>query len=54
VSRGYRRLEWAVLDWNHPAREFYRSLGAISMDEWTVNRLDAAALDQLERARQAG
>lgn len=50
ARRGYRRLEWAVLDWNHPAREFYASLGASSMDEWTVNRLDGAALDELGRA----
>jgi GNAT superfamily N-acetyltransferase len=50
ASRGYRRLEWAVLDWNHPAREFYAFLGASSMDEWTVNRLDGAALDELGRA----
>ena len=49
VSRGYGRLEWWVLDWNHPAREFYASLGAVSMDEWTVNRLDGAALDELAR-----
>jgi GNAT superfamily N-acetyltransferase len=50
AGRGYRRLEWAVLDWNHPAREFYASLGAASMDEWTVNRLDGAALDALAHA----
>ena len=36
VERGYARLEWAVLDWNQPAIDFYRSLGAVAMDEWTV------------------
>ena len=39
VERGYARLEWAVLDWNQPAIDFYRSLGAVPMDEWTVYRL---------------
>ena len=47
VRRGYGRLEWWVLDWNHPARGFYTALGAASMDEWTVNRLAGAALDEL-------
>jgi GNAT superfamily N-acetyltransferase len=39
-ERGCARLEWAVLDWNTPAIDFYRSLGAIPLDEWTVFRLD--------------
>ncbi|WP_157246118.1 GNAT family N-acetyltransferase [Nonomuraea typhae] len=39
VERGYQRLEWSVLDWNEPAIGFYKSLGAIPMDEWTVYRL---------------
>jgi GNAT superfamily N-acetyltransferase len=47
VQRGYGRFEWAVLDWNEPALAFYRSLGAIAMDEWTVNRLAGAALRAL-------
>ncbi|MFG3498639.1 GNAT family N-acetyltransferase [Streptomyces sp. NPDC047928] len=47
VERGYERLEWSVLDWNLPAREFYKSLGAVSMDEWTVNRLTDDALHRL-------
>ena len=38
VANGYGRLEWSVLDWN-PATEFYKALGAVPMDEWTVNRL---------------
>jgi GNAT superfamily N-acetyltransferase len=44
VERGYRRLEWAVLDWNEPSIEFYKALGAIPMDEWTVFRLTGDAL----------
>ena len=46
-ERGYRRLEWWVLDWNEPALGFYRTLGALPMDEWTVHRVtgdDLAAL----------
>ena len=39
TARGYPRVEWWVLDWNEPAISFYRSIGALSMDEWTVNRL---------------
>jgi GNAT superfamily N-acetyltransferase len=42
--RGYARLDWAVLDWNAPAQDFYRSLGARPMDEWTSWRLDDEAL----------
>ncbi len=46
VERGYPRLEWWVLDWNDPAIAFYRSIEALSMDEWTVNRLTGAALER--------
>lgn len=46
-ERGYERLEWAVLDWNVSAIDFYRSVGAVSMDEWTVNRLTDDALRKL-------
>lgn len=49
VERGYARLEWWVLDWNTPAIEFYRSIGALSMNEWTVNRLTGDALEQAGR-----
>ena len=44
LERGYGRLEWAVLDWNEPALGFYRSLGAVALDEWTVHRLAGDAL----------
>ena len=37
--RGFERLEWAVLDWNQPAINFYRSIGAQAQDEWTIFRL---------------
>lgn len=47
VTQGYDRLDWAVLDWNTPSIEFYRSIGARPMDEWTTFRLDGEALTQL-------
>jgi GNAT superfamily N-acetyltransferase len=47
VQRGYGRLEWAVLDWNEPAIEFYERLGARAMSEWTVNRVTGEALRKL-------
>ncbi len=44
VQRGYARVEWWVLDWNEPSIDFYRRLGAVPMDEWTVYRLTGDAL----------
>lgn len=44
LDRGYRRFEWWVLDWNEPAHGFYRSLGAVPQDEWTVWRLEGGDL----------
>ena len=41
------RLEWAVLDWNEPAVNFYRKLGAVAMNEWTVFRVTGASLTNL-------
>lgn len=49
AERGLARLEWSVLDWNTPSIGFYRSLGAVPMDEWTVFRLDGTALEALGR-----
>ena len=46
-DKGYGRFQWWVLDWNSPAIEFYRSLGAIAMDEWTVYRVSGQALNDL-------
>jgi GNAT superfamily N-acetyltransferase len=39
VDRGCGRMEWAVLDWNEPALNFYRKIGAVPMSDWTVHRL---------------
>jgi GNAT superfamily N-acetyltransferase len=47
VERDCARLEWSVLDWNAPSIGFYKSLGARMMDEWTVMRVDGAALQSL-------
>jgi GNAT superfamily N-acetyltransferase len=44
VERGCHRLEWSVLNWNQPAIDFYRALGAVPLDEWTVYRLAGEAL----------
>ncbi|MGI9250993.1 MAG: GNAT family N-acetyltransferase [Pseudohongiellaceae bacterium] len=44
VERKCTRVEWSVLDWNEPSIRFYRSIGAIPMDGWTVQRLDGEAL----------
>ena len=46
-NRGCGRMEWAVLDWNEPAIEFYRKLGAKPMDEWTVFRLTGDGIAKL-------
>ncbi|MCU1325381.1 MAG: putative diamine acetyltransferase [Bryobacterales bacterium] len=46
VDRGCGRVEWSVLDWNEPSIGFYKKLGAIPMDEWTVFRLTGEALQQ--------
>lgn len=47
VQRDCGRFEWSVLDWNAPAIGFYRTLGAVGMDEWTVQRLEGDALRSL-------
>lgn len=47
LARGCGRLEWSVLNWNTPAVEFYRSLGAQPLDGWTVYRLTGDALDRV-------
>ena len=47
VANGWSRLQWAVLDWNTPSIEFYKSLGAVMMDEWTICRLSGEALARL-------
>jgi GNAT superfamily N-acetyltransferase len=52
VERDCGRLEWAVLNWNKPAIDFYRSLGAEPMDEWMVYRLTGSALTALAGAEE--
>lgn len=49
VREGCARVEWSVLDWNKPAIDFYASLGAVPMDEWTVFRLTGDALARAGR-----
>lgn len=44
VERGYSRLQWQVLDWNTPSIEFYRSLGAVDLEDWRTYRLSGEAL----------
>jgi GNAT superfamily N-acetyltransferase len=47
LERGYERFQWWVLDWNQPSIDFYKSLGATPMDEWTVYRATGGALDNM-------
>ncbi|MDB5638694.1 MAG: family acetyltransferase [Bradyrhizobium sp.] len=47
VANDWSRLQWTVLNWNTPAIEFYKSLGAVLLDEWTICRLDGPALTAL-------
>lgn len=47
VERGCARFEWSVLDWNQPAIDFYRSMGAVGMDAWTIQRVEGQALAKL-------
>ena len=54
VQRGCGRFEWSVLDWNEPAIDFYTSLGAVPMDEWTIYRITGSALDRLAAADGPG
>jgi GNAT superfamily N-acetyltransferase len=49
VENGWSRLQWSVLDWNTPSIEFYKSLGAVLMDEWTVCKVTGEALKTLAK-----
>ena len=49
VANGWSRLQWSVLDWNTPSIEFYKSLGAVLMDEWTICKLSGPALAALAK-----
>ena len=48
-DRGYGRFEWACLDWNTTSIEFYRSLGAVAMNDWTTYRLSSDAINDLTK-----
>jgi GNAT superfamily N-acetyltransferase len=50
VSRGCGRFEWSVLDWNQPAIDFYRALGADLLPDWRICRLTGPALERLGRS----
>src|SRR4051812_22873881 len=52
-ERGCGRMEWAVLDWNEPALQFYRKLGAAPMDEWTVFRLTEEGIARLAESNNS-
>jgi GNAT superfamily N-acetyltransferase len=52
-ERNCGRFEWAVLDWNQPAIEFYRGLGAIPLDDWRLFRVTGEALDNLAAQKRA-
>ncbi|WP_374298038.1 N-acetyltransferase family protein [Sphingomonas sp.] len=47
LDRGCARFEWSVLDWNAPAIAFYRAMGAVGMEEWTVQRVSGEELRTL-------
>jgi hypothetical protein len=51
VANGWSRLQWAVLDWNTPSIDFYKSLGAVMLDEWTVCKVSGAALRALAEGK---
>ena len=50
VDRNCGRFEWTVLDWNEPAIGFYRKLGAVPMEDWTIFRVSGDALETLAGA----
>lgn len=54
IERNCGRFEWAVLDWNEPAIRFYKALGAVAQDEWTVYRLTGRELEELARSDGSG
>ena len=49
MERGCGRLEWACLDWNQPSIDFYRSLGAVPLSEWTMYRVTGETLTKLAK-----
>jgi len=51
IERNCGRFEWTVLDWNEPAIGFYRKLGAVPMEDWTIFRVSGAALETLAASK---
>ncbi|WP_294390774.1 GNAT family N-acetyltransferase [uncultured Sphingomonas sp.] len=49
VANGYTRIDWAVLDWNQPAKDFYQAIGGRRQTTWEPWRIDGAALQELAR-----
>jgi GNAT superfamily N-acetyltransferase len=49
IANGWSRLQWSVLDWNTPSIDFYKSLGAVLMDEWTICKVSGPALMALAK-----
>jgi GNAT superfamily N-acetyltransferase len=54
MERNCGRLEWAVLDWNTPSIEFYKGLGAVALDDWTLFRVTGAVLTKLAANEHSG
>jgi len=52
VAKGWSRLQWSVLDWNAPSIAFYKSLGAVMMDEWTLCKVTGPALAALAKGKR--
>ena len=52
VTNGWSRLQWSVLDWNTPSIEFYMSLGADMLDEWTICKVAGPALSALAEGKR--
>jgi GNAT superfamily N-acetyltransferase len=50
LANGWARLQWSVLDWNAPSIAFYKSIGAVLMDEWTLCKVTGPALSALAKA----
>lgn len=53
VERGCSRLEWAALDWNEPALDFYAKLGAQRLDDWVMHRFDGQVLEAVASERRS-
>jgi GNAT superfamily N-acetyltransferase len=52
VTNNWSRLQWSVLDWNTPSIEFYKSLGAVLLDEWTICKVAGPALSALAEGKR--